>query len=61
MFKVDFTEELGLKGRGKTRANPKLNEEDQSLNLYMQINDIKSARILEYLKLVVVLFFFSLG
>lgn len=50
MFKVDFTEELGLKGRGKTRANPKLNEEDQSLNLYMQINDIKSARILEYLK-----------
>lgn len=43
--KVDFAAERGLKGRGKQEL---IQKKDQSPNLHMQINDIKSGRILKY-------------
>lgn len=50
---------MRFKGKRKTRANPKLTEKDQSPNLHVQINDIKSGRILKYLTNSLLWFFFS--
>lgn len=49
VFKVAFTAEWDLKGWKKQALIQNWPRRDQSQNLYMQINDIKSGRILKFL------------